>query len=86
MNALLRRIGLLLAAVATLPALWLGFIWPSFYTIVAAFIVPVPGLLVAAAVEHTLFERHKWLARYTWGCVALAVVTFVSALTWAKRL
>ena len=86
MNALLRRVGLVLGAIATLPLLWLGFIWPSFYTVLALIVVPAPGLLLAAAVERTLFERHNRLAWYAWGCVMLSVVTVIFALTWAKRL
>lgn len=75
----------LLGAGTTLALLWLGFIWPSAFTLVAMVALPAPFLFLTTSADPTWLRRRPRTRRYLIACFMVAIVCWIVQIAWLLR-
>jgi hypothetical protein len=76
------RIGSILGAVAIVPLILLGGVWPSPVTFVALLSLPAFFVFIAAAIRPQILARHQKLRYYTSACVIGSGVCWAFEIAW----
>jgi len=69
-------------AVVTALLIYLGFCWPSYFTLVAILALPSPILFLVAVARPKLIRNHRVLRFYLIGCCVASALSWLVEVWW----
>jgi hypothetical protein len=75
----------LAGALLTASLLYLGGIWPSFFTLAAIAALPAPILFLVALARPPLVRNHRFLRYYLVGCSVAAGLAWAVEIWWLSH-
>jgi hypothetical protein len=69
-------------ALITAAVIYLGGIWPSYFTFVALVALPSPILFLIAVVRPSLVRNHRALRYYLIGCCIASALSWLVEIWW----
>jgi hypothetical protein len=81
-NSIVIRLLCLGGALVTVALIYLGGIWPSYFTIVALVALPSPILFLVAVVRTSMIRNHRALRYYLIGCCAASALSWLDEICW----